>query len=164
MPISTLNNQIYPIPLLLKYSHSQKSTFLNEIHICQSIVFISRLQPDLVSPPPLSGAVTKVYFTKNVMNSKCTVEMSFCPVLMIVIMMTYQSDNCIVCKQVNPDLSKKPYLVIVTWSMCDKCNGWVLCHCAHPFRSLEEVIPSSAQYVSTMKSKLRINTIANSVH
>ncbi|XP_052257808.1 uncharacterized protein LOC127862643 [Dreissena polymorpha] len=35
------------------------------------------------------------------------------------------SEKCIVCKKFSPDLSKRPYIVIVKWGQCDKCSGWV---------------------------------------
>jgi hypothetical protein len=36
------------------------------------------------------------------------------------------SDKCIVCKEFYPkDKNLKPYLTIVKWGCCDRCNGWV---------------------------------------
>lgn len=36
-----------------------------------------------------------------------------------------ESEKCVVCKNFSPDMSKRPYIVIVSWGQCDKCSGWV---------------------------------------
>ena len=34
-------------------------------------------------------------------------------------------EKCIICKRSSPDFSKKPFIIIVNWGQCEKCNGWV---------------------------------------
>lgn len=36
-----------------------------------------------------------------------------------------EDKKCIVCKKFSPDTSKFPYIIIVKWGCCHKCNGWV---------------------------------------
>jgi hypothetical protein len=36
-----------------------------------------------------------------------------------------ENEKCIVCKNFSPDISKRPYVIIVNWGQCEKCSGWV---------------------------------------
>ena len=43
-----------------------------------------------------------------------------------------EDEKCIICKKFSPDISKFPYIFIVKWGCCDRCNGWVhLAFCTH---------------------------------
>jgi hypothetical protein len=47
------------------------------------------------------------------------------------------SDKCIVCRRQNvKDIGKLPYLTIVNWGFCDRCDGWVHLKFCSPVRVL----------------------------
>jgi hypothetical protein len=49
-----------------------------------------------------------------------------------------EKDKCLVCKKFSPDTSKRPFIIIVKWGQCDKCNGWVHLAFCTPVRVLRK--------------------------
>ena len=47
-----------------------------------------------------------------------------------------EEEKCIVCKKFSPDTSKFPFIIIVKWGCCDRCNGWVHLAFCSPVRVL----------------------------
>ena len=47
-----------------------------------------------------------------------------------------ENEKCIICKKFSPDTTKLPYVIIVKWGCCDKCNGWVHLQFCSPMRVL----------------------------
>ena len=52
-----------------------------------------------------------------------------------------EKSKCIICKRANPDWSKKPFIFILNWGQCDKCDGWVHLSFCTPVRILKRGDP-----------------------
>ncbi|XP_045194784.2 uncharacterized protein LOC123550419 [Mercenaria mercenaria] len=50
-------------------------------------------------------------------------------------------EKCIICKKFSPDTTKFPFIIIVKWGCCDRCNGWVHLAFCTPVRVLRCGVP-----------------------